>query len=300
MGIRMSIRTDVVLVTYNPDLKDVTMCINSLLGMVSYIWVVDNCSQNYDVPESIGSISDQIKMVRLSNNMGIAHAQNVGINMALDSGADYIVLSDQDTTYPKSFVEKMLPVFELNQDKIVAVAPLFHDVVSGNRNEGFIEVSKFGFSRFFPESGTHEILQSIASGLIIKASKISEVGLMDEALFIDWVDLEWCWRVRSKGYSIIGCSEVVIQHNLGDKSTSLGTKTVNLRSPLRHYYITRNAFYLSIHCEYINRWQKITLFSKGLRYVLGYPLLSEPRWLNFKMTCLGMFHGINAKLGRYE
>ena len=35
---------------------------------------------------------------------------------------------------------------------------------------------------------------------IINNNIILDVGLMDESLFIDWVDFEWCWRAKSKGY----------------------------------------------------------------------------------------------------
>jgi len=52
---------------------------------------------------------------------------------------------------------------------------------------------------------------------------------MNEDLFIDWVDFEWCWRARKKGYKIIGNANVVITHQLGDAAVTIGRKDEEAR-----------------------------------------------------------------------
>jgi len=48
----------------------------------------------------------------------------------------------------------------------------------------------------------------IASGCLIPADVLRDVGLMDDALFIDHVDTDWCMRARARGYRLLGVCEV--------------------------------------------------------------------------------------------
>jgi len=294
----MSYVIDVVLVTYNPNLGLLRKCISSLKSQVRKIWIVDNHSTECDFQITLSGF-DEVELILLSENEGISHAQNIGIQQSLADGPDYILLSDQDTVYPEQFVRQMLPVFDGDQfNNVAAVAPLFHDIVGRNNNEGFVVISKFGYSKVFPDSGICEINQAIASGLILNAHALNDIGLMDGRLFIDWVDYEWCWRAIAKGYSIIGNANVLIEHNLGDRSITVGSKDLNLRSPFRHYFITRNAFHLAWRSPYLDGWHRLTLVYKGCLYIVGYSLLSKPRLTNLKMTTLALYHSIIGRLGK--
>jgi len=194
----------------------------------------------------------------------------------------------------------MLPAFTENNNSIAAVAPLFHDAVGNKKNEGFILLSKFGYSFIFPDNGYYEINQAIASGLIIKSATLRDIGLMNDALFIDWVDFEWCWRAISKGYRIIGNANILIEHNLGDEQVHIAHKSMTVRAPLRHYYIVRNAFYLACYSPYLDFQHRLNLFYRGLFHVAAYSILAKPRFENFKITLLGFYHGVTQRLGRLD
>lgn len=297
----MNNTVDVVLVTFNPDVGGLIKCIHSIEFQVRKIWIVDNYSAECDVRVSLIDISNKIELIQLNENKGIAYAQNIGIQRSLADDSDYLLLSDQDTVYPEQFVKQMLVTFYDKQfNNIAAVAPLFHDAVGRNNNEGFVKLSQFGFSKIFPSKGIHEINQAIASGFIIKATTFNTIGLMDEDLFIDWVDIEWCWRAIAKGYLILGNADVLIEHNLGDNVTNVGHRYITIRSPIRHYYITRNAFHLAWHCSSLDFWHKLCLSYKGMRYIIGFSLFVRPRAKNMKMTLLGLYHSIIGKLGRLD
>lgn len=47
---------------------------------------------------------------------------------------------------------------------------------------------------------------------------------MNERFIIDWVDFEWCWRAREKGYQIIGNANVLITRQLGDAAATICRK----------------------------------------------------------------------------
>ena len=296
----MNNKIDVVLVTFNPDVEMLIKCIHSIEFQVRKIWLVDNHSTECDVQVNLIDISHKIELIQLSENKGIAYAHNIGIEKAIGNHADYILLSDQDTIYPKNYLKKMMTVFDEQSDRVAGVAPLFHDAVGRNNNEGFVVLSRFGYSKIFPSKGVHEVNQAIASGFVVKSSTFDDIGLMDAELFIDWVDYEWCWRAIAKGYSVLGNADMLIEHHLGDSSVRVGSKGVNLRSPFRHYFITRNAFHLAWRSPYLDVYHRITLVYKGLSYILGYSILSKPRLMNLKMTLLGLYHSIIGKLGRLD
>jgi rhamnosyltransferase len=283
----------VVFVAFNPDAALLEKAIESLLNQVNFVIIVDNSPVSYLKFEN-----EKVSIKILGENVGIAAAQNIGIAKSIELGAQYIVLSDQDSIYPENYIVSMLPVFD-DFPSACAVVPKFVDT-NKKGQDGFISINSFFFRRFFPIAGRHQVLQAIASGKILKASTLGAIGLMNEELFIDWVDIEWCWRARSSGFQIIGNADVVIHHQLGDCAKNLVFREVNLRSPIRHYYITRNAFYLALHCECLDVGHRINLFIKSFRYIFAYPILSKPRLLHLNAVLKGFLHGTTGKLGRQD
>jgi rhamnosyltransferase len=293
-------KTAIVIVTYYPDpvlLKDL---IRSCSYEVTRIIIVDNTPGRSPHLE----LFKYANIIYLGSNKGIAYAQNIGIRAAMESGAEYILLSDQDTVYPDHYIINMVSVFDLHEEsglKIAAAVPLFKDInQEKKKNQGFIIKGKIGFKKIFPEKGYHEIFQAIASGTILNVKYLDSIGLMDEDLFIDWVDIEWCWRAVSKGCKIIGNADVVIMHRLGDSALNIGFREVNLRNAVRHYYITRNAFYLSLHSNNLDMMHRITLLVKSMRYLIGFPVLSRPRFQNLKYVMLGLWHAITNRMGQLK
>ena len=164
-------------------------------------------------------------------------------------------------------------------------------------------ISKKNYAIYNDVKGVGDIIEvekTLSSGFFYSREVIEKIGLKNEDLFIDLVDWEWCWRARKKGYKIIGNADVIIEHQLGDSSKDLGFREVNLRSPMRHYYITRNAFHLALRDKSLDILHRITLFFKSFRYIIGYPLLSKPHLTHLKYVMLGFWHGIVGKLGKLE
>ena len=287
---------DVVYVTYNPSLDFLTKSIDSIIEQVRKIYIIDNTPGKFVGLESF--FERGVEIIYLNDNLGISYAQNIGIKESLKNNANFIMLSDQDTCYPEKYIKSMLEVFDDNND-VAAVVPRFVDS-NKSSSDGFIKILPVFFKQFFPKKGQHEIMQAIASGKILNVMYLKEIGLMDEQLFIDWVDFEWCWRARKNGFKIIGNADVVIQHQLGDFSKNIGFREVNLRSYIRHYYITRNAFYLALYSNNLDFLHRINLFFKSFRYITGFPVLAKPHLKNLKYVLLGFLHGVFKKLGKLD
>ena len=285
-----------VLVSYEPEAQTLNDTFASLLPQLDHLFLVDNGSSidPADLLDLKGE--ERLTIIRLDENLGIATAQNAGIAAAREMGADFVVLSDQDTVYPQGAISRLLDVFE-RWPKAAAVVPLFNDV-NKSSSDGFILENSYFFSPTTVAGGEHSLLQAIASGKVIKLSTLEDIGTMDEDLFIDWVDLEWCWRARRRGYQVIGSGDVEVSHSLGDTSRNIGYREVNLRSPLRHYYITRNAFSLALRTPYLGIVMRCILFVRSLRYPLAFPILSPPRWRNLCAVTAGIADALLGRLGK--
>ena len=88
----------------------------------------------------------------------------------------------------------------------------------------------------------------LASGCLIDARALADVGPMREDLFIDHVDLEWGLRARAKGWTLYALADVPMAHRLGEQVRRigwLGGRAVHLHSPLRNYYLVRNTLLLA-------------------------------------------------------
>lgn len=287
-----------IIVTYRPDIDLLKNCIYSIVNQLDKIIIVDNTPEKCTILEKIFN-SENIEIVYLENNYGIAYAQNIGIKKAMEEKVDYILLSDQDTIYPADYVERMITCF--TKENIAACGPLFRDINNEKNKPFFIKKGKIGFKKFFPINGKHEVFQLIASGTIINTKYLIDIGLMKEELFIDWVDMEWCWRAIKKGYKIIGNAEVLIHHKYGDESKKFFGRFLSVRNPIRYYYNIRNGIFLSLYSDTLNTLQRIILFYKNIRNAIFlFPLTSRNSLLTIKYTIKGLYHGLIGKLGKLD
>jgi GT2 family glycosyltransferase len=56
------------------------------------------------------------------------------------------------------------------------------------------------------------------AAMMIRRDAVEQVGLLDERFFLYGEDIEWCWRMRSAGWSIGVCSTVIARHIGGSSS----------------------------------------------------------------------------------
>lgn len=282
-----------LIITYNPDILHFTDVINSLKNQVESIVVVDNGSNN--ISEIKRVVDNYGHTIPLSNNLGIATATNIGFKYILNDDCNYILLSDQDTVYKPTYVEKFIEL-EKNENTAAVYAPSIYDEISGVSKHVY-QLKHGKIKKIVPNTDTY-IFQTIASGLFIKKETLNAVGGMNEDLFIDMVDFEWCWRCNYLGYKIRYLKELNILHSLGDNNIKIVSKNISTRSYIRYYYLIRNCFYLSLHTEYLQRTTKISLFFKALEYYIGYSVIDK--FTHQKVLNKAVIDGIQKRLGKYE
>ena len=95
-----------IIITFNPVHQELKLLVEKLKLQVSNIYIIDN---NSSMPIDIDD-SEQIDVTLLSDNMGIAYAQNIGINKALNDGFIDFILFDQwsvDAGYGNGFCKNI-------------------------------------------------------------------------------------------------------------------------------------------------------------------------------------------------
>lgn len=285
-----------VLVAYHPRGPVLREVLDSICRQAAQVIVVDNTEDSGSPPPDVSPA----RYLRLGRNLGIAAAQNEGIALGLAEGAAYIWLSDQDTIYPPDFLQRMLAcaaTCATEGIRLAALAPAFFDTHAG-KVRPFIRHAPF--IRAFPaRPGPNPIADAIASGTLIPAQVLRSVGPMQEDLFIDWVDMEWCWRARNiHGLQVIGVGDVVIQHALGDGLVPFIGRRITIRSPLRHYYIIRNAIYLALHSPSTALAIRLQIAMRTLFWTLGYPAAAPDRKAEHLRACWrGLLDGLTRRMG---
>ncbi|HEX3156113.1 MAG TPA: glycosyltransferase family 2 protein, partial [Candidatus Angelobacter sp.] len=168
---------------------------------------------------------------------------NIGIRRALpDENYAWIATFDQDSLVSPGYCETMLSAYAFCpfRDEVALIAP--RHVLS----------SKTAAYKPAQDGPTcQEIPVTLQSGSLFSCSVLKHVGLFDESFFIDYVDFDFCLRVRKKGYRIIEATGATLYHRVGTPTTHTflnNTCMVFNHSPVRRYYTVRNR--LRVYARY--------------------------------------------------
>lgn len=235
----MSARIRPVVVLFRPSAADIA----SLVGLAAGGWNPVAVINEADRSQVVEIAAAGVDTIANTANVGLARALNQGIEHVFASGADYVMLLDQDTRPPASMMAALLERAE--------------QVVAEGGRLGCIgprPVDRKASAR--PPSGRAAptaVDTVITSGQVIPRTAHDEVGGMWNELFIDCIDHEWCFRARARGLSVLMAQDVAMPHDMGDVAVGpRGHESILHRSPVRHFHIVRNALWMQ-RCAHIPR-----------------------------------------------
>lgn len=298
-----------VVVTYNPDFSKLIAVLDALNQQVLHTVLIDNDSSDQRGIVDLVKANKKITCMSLSGNQGLGTALNLGISQARYLQADYVLLMDQDSVLMDNAVGLLFSHLnsELNHTReIAAIGPRFVDAQKGVVSEHVkFEIARIGRTPCQKNQPYVSTDFLITSGSLIPLRVLDDVGLMDEALFIDHIDTEWCLRAKSKGYDLLGDCEALMEHDLGEYRKRIWFfrwREVPVHKPFRYYYIFRNSVLL-YRRKYIP-WSWIRIDLIRLIQIFGFTLLFGPDRLS-KIAMMfrgvrGAFLGKTGKLGSKE
>ena len=284
-----------VIVSYNPNLRNLIELISHLNKQNVNAVVVDNNSNFVFEENEVGC-----KVINLKENLGIAVAQNKGLEYVKNNNGDYVVFFDQDSSIPNDYILNLMSDYQflINQGiKVGAIGPRFIDERFGFYYKT-VNMSQYGFREKIDVSKITQPEPStllISSGSLVSVDVLKDIGFMRENYFIDYVDTEWCIRAASLGYKNYVSAQAVMQHTIGDNVLQFKYFNVPVHSPFRRYYRVRNAYYMyrephvpkllalrEILFNFIHQLILILFLSKKSEYIKSYAKGVKDGLFNYK------------------
>ncbi|CZX56636.1 MULTISPECIES: rhamnosyltransferase [Enterobacter] len=283
-----------VTVTFNPDILCLEKQFLSLQGQIDSAVIIDNGSRNY---EEIKDLAEKFNfvMISLPENMGLSHAQNIGIENAISRGAEYLLLLDQDSVLGANFISAMNKMY--TQNNVGILGPSFYDP---HTNEFYWGTNYIGpFIKRTPIEEITDVTYVIASGSFFSSEVYEKVGKMEEALFVDYIDVEWALRAKKLGYRVAMTNQASMAHTIGDSRLNLLGRKISVHSPMRRYFLVRNSFFM-IRKSYIPVGYKVReVFLNFARAAISL-ILNKEKKKTLMMIFYGISDGLSGRFGPFK
>lgn len=230
---KYDIDLSVVILNYNT--KDLTRtCLATVfvsrLGAHSMeVILCDNGSTDGSA-EMVKSEFPQVIIIENNKNLGFAAGNNPGIKKARGR---YILLLNTDTEVPSDTFAAMISFMDNHDDAGAATCKLLlpDGSIDPACHRGFptpwvaftylTKLEKlFPHTKLFGEyhqgykdlSTIHEVDCIVGAFFMVRREVVREIGLLDEAYFMYGEDIDWCYRIRQKGWKIFYNPTVTMLH----------------------------------------------------------------------------------------
>lgn len=218
------------------------------------IILVDNASSDDSVAR-VKAAFPQVRVLVTPENLGYAGGNNVGMKDALERGADFVFLLNNDVVIEPDAVSELVRGAGAHPSAgILAPKVMYYD----DRNVINSLGTSMDWLRMRPRLGDcnspddgrfdkpvkRDIL--LGAALFLRRSTLERIGLIDEAFFIFHEEADWCLRNLKAGSENVVIPSAVVYHK--------ASKTMREFSALTHYYSSRNFLYLARKNARPARW----------------------------------------------
>ena len=266
----------IIIVTYNPDLKDFQKNIFRLIDLKRRILIVDNGSSFECIMylKKVSTIQNNVDCIFLKQNKGIGFAQNIGIDFFKSKLVNYLFFLDQDSYIDLNNFEKLKEIL----------------ISLNNRNK---EAVMIGPAQDYDNlsNSIEETSLLISSGSLVLKNAFNKIGRFKEEFFIDYIDYEWVWRAQRLGYKFFKTDKVMMHHQTEGVSRFHGHTIYQI---FRLYYIYRNSVYLLLY-EKIGVRKKLRLFIRNFEKLIFQMNLPHSN-KRIKVCFRGIYDGARKKL----
>ncbi len=276
------------IIIYHPT-EQVILNIHSWLSYVNVLYVFDNTETSMPALVTALKKIPKIKYFNDGKNAGIATRLNEAINYSKNDGYNWLLTMDQDSYFEDGFFNSYKNCFESkSDDTTIAVFGIDYQKKVVAVDDCFLIY----------------VNHLITSGSIINVSVAETIGCFKEDYFIDFVDIEYCFRAIKMGFRVVKVNNIYLTHNLGEIKyyRSLLTLKITERvfhSPLRIYYMLRN--FLLVKKAYKNEFSADIKYFKKAIYtsIKNNFLYCNHRYALVKYIIRAWRDYKNNKLGKY-
>jgi len=206
--------------------------------------LVVNCASTDGSFEAIRRAHPETVMLALPDNRGYAGGNNVGLDWALEHGADWVLVLNEDTILAPDCVARLVEIGE-SDGRIGIVGPMIYhfdepDVIQtaggmlGRSWSAALLGNNEPDTGQFP--GPHAVEWISGCAMLIRRSLLDQIGCFDERFFMYWEEIDLCLRARRRGWRLMHVPQAKLWHK--------GVQRNYRPAPLVTYYTTRNRFLL--------------------------------------------------------
>lgn len=288
-------RVAIILVNWNGE-TDTIACLTSISKLLTshfslFTIVVDNGSTDDSVP-AIRKKFPRVEVIEAGKNLGFTGGNNLGIKRALEAGADFVWLLNNDTVVDKHALAVLVDVFG---DKRVGVAGSkiyftagreYHKDRYAKKDLGRVLWYAGGVIDWNNMYASHRGVDEVDEGqyditeetqfvtgcsMMIRREVFHKIGSLDEKFFAYLEDVDFCLRAKHAGYKLLYVPRSIVWHkNAG--SSGVGSDT-------HQYYMTRNR--LIVGFRYAPSRTKLALVREAVRFIIRGPAIRRKAVIDF-------------------
>lgn len=225
--------------------KDTLECLHSV-QQINYpnfrVLVVDNGSTDDSVAQ-IRQAFPAVALLETGENLGYAGGNNAGIAYALNQHPTFILLLNNDTVVDPDILTAFVDAASACPAAGIFGAKSYYyskpDTIwalAGKWDRSVNEISLVGLGETDSAATCgqpFEVDYVIGCALFCRVDLIKKIGMMEDAFFLNFEEMDWCYRARAAGYLSYSVPSAKLWHKV---SVSFG----GAESPLWKYFMTRN------------------------------------------------------------
>ena len=281
-----------VLVTYHPNARSIENIIKAS-HQVQGLVVVDNGSSTTEIKLLRAGLRNiAANLIENAANLGVGEALNQGVRWAKGQGYPWVVLFDQDSGITDNFMDQMFGTWKAHseRERVAAIHPRYVD-------------PKTGIEANVPRAADGSPIFPMTSGTLMPVWIFDKVGWFASEYFIDAVDWEYSFRIRTRGFLLADASGAKLLHSPGNPTmVKILGRTIGYsqHSALRRYYISRNciAFYKKYLFCFPNWILKAAC--RQLHEMAVCLITDKDRAYQFRSFLLGTWDGLIGRMGKQE
>lgn len=280
-----------IIVLNNHRLNDTLVCLESLAQSNyknSNVILLDFGSPRLSI-ESIQSAYPDIQVIPLIENLGYAGNNNIGIESALNQGAEWVFILNDDTVVDSSCISLLIELGKSDPTIGILGPMVYHydepDIIqsAGGILGKYWQNIHLGLNE--PDHGQFEKARQVewisGCAIMVRGAMIKQIGMLDAKYFLYWEETEWCIRAGRAGWKILQVPNAKLWHK--------GVQQNYQPQPYVTYYMTRNYLYTLAKLK-APFFIRTIAYASILRTLLSWSV--KPRWRNKRDHRNAMWRGM--------
>ncbi len=238
----MDPKVSIIILNWNSK-EDTLECLESVyrIDYPNYeVIVVDNGSADGSAEAIRNKFRDVVLIVN-KTNLGFCGGNNIGIKHALNNGAEFLLILNNDTVVEPSIIRELKKVVDSDKE-IGAVSPLIAYYHKPQLMQFFGSKIDWGNGDMFRQYDIKDVVSTdgiwnidfvTGCAMFCRRGVIETVGFLDEKFFAYYEDTDWSVRCQKIGLRTVLYPKVLVYHK-GSMSTG------GIYSPSVFYYLFRN------------------------------------------------------------